>query len=1101
MILIMRSIKTLLILILGSASFIIYGQGTKLLRQPDISQNQIVFVYGADIWTCDLNGKNVKRITSTPAVESNPYFSPDGKLIVFSSNRSGNTAIYTVNSEGGTPTRLSWHPSEASARGWHPNGQDILYASSRDNAPTGYNKLWTVSKNGGPARKVSEQWGFDGAFSSDGKYIVLDRISRWDVEWRAYRGGQNTPLVILNLETLEEQLLPHDGTFDIQPMWMGNEIFFLSDRDWNMNVWAFNPSSNTTRQVTKIKDTPVKWLGGNRNSLVIEQNGVLHLVDPQSGEVTKLPIEVIGDFPWAETQWEDVSKRATNVSLSPTGKRILVEARGDIYTVPEEYGDPRNITSSSGVADREPLWSPDGAKIAWFSDQDGREYALYITDQSGMEIPERIDLGESKMAWNPAWSPDGKLIVFTDDDVRIRIVDLETKTIKTIDTGTSNLDRSRTGLAWSSESDKLAYVKTGTNNFRQIMIWDRSTEGISQLTNPFADSFSPAWDSDNKHLYFLASTDLALGSGWANTSAMGSNPSYAAYVVVLAEDQESPFIPRSDEEEVKKEEEKKEESDKVKEEQPSDQIEIDTLKDEENKKPATVKIDFENIERRTIPLPMEVANYVGIEKGPQGSFFVGERRPNTQGLTLHKFTLKDREAKEFDTGVSQFSISHDGKKILINSNGGWKIANASGDSGKGSKAVRFTLKTKLDRHAEWKQMFEEAWRYERDYFYDPNMHGRDWEKVFERYAPLVPFINHRSDLTYVLDQMNGELSVGHSFVFGGDYPEVASSELGLLGADFTLENNRWKISRIYTTESWNPDLSSPLDRPGLKVKEGDYLLGINGQELTGEMDPYQLLDGTAGKNTSIHVGSAPVFDSAVIEIVQPIRSETGLRRRVWVEDNRRVVDKLSGGKLGYVWVPNTGGPGYVSFNRYFFAQQDKEGMVIDERFNGGGLLDDYMVDLMTRNLRAAITNEVPGGKPFRLPAGNLGPKVLLINEMAGSGGDFFPWVFRQQNAGKLIGARTWGGLVKSSVHYGLVDGGALTAPDNAVFDPVKEEFIGENKGIAPDISVRQDAKALEEGRDPQLEKAVEVLLNEIKRLKRIEIIPPPFNSPAKGKQK
>lgn len=1101
----MKLIKPILLLVLFAiCSSTVYCQETKLLRQPDISNNQIVFVYGADIWTCDLNGQNVKRITSTPAIESDPYFSPDGKSIVFSSDRSGNTALYIVANEGGSPTRLSWHPSAALARGWHPNGQEVLYASTRDNAPTGYNKLWTVSKNGGPAHKITEQWGYDGSFSPDGKHIVLDRISRWDVEWRAYRGGQNTPLIILDLETREEQLLPHKGTFDIQPIWMGDEIYFLSDRDLNMNVWAFNPSSKSLRQVTKIKETPVKWLGGNGKMLIIEQNGVLHLVDPKSGKITKLSIEVIGDFPWAETQWEDVSRRATNVSLSPTGKRIVVEARGDIYTIPEEFGDPRNITSSSGAADREPLWSPDGGKIAWFSDKDGQEYALYITDQSGMKDSERIDIGESKMAWNPAWSPDGKYIAFTDDDVRIRMVDLEAKTVKTIDIGTSNLDRTRTGLAWSPESDKLAYVKTGSNNFRQIMIWDRHAGNISQLTDPFADAFSPAWDRDKKHFYFLASTDLALGSGWANTSAMGSNPGYAAYVVVLAEDQESPFIPRSDEEEVKEEEEKKKEAEK--EEKDADQgpgakpvDEKDKEQAEKEEKPATIKIDFNQIDRRTIPLPMEVANYVGIEQGPEGSFFVGERKPDARGLILHKFSLKDREAKEFDAGVSQFSISHDGKKILINSNGGWKIANAAGDSGKGGKAVKFTLKTKLDRHAEWKQMFEEAWRYERDYFYDPNMHGRDWNKVYKRYAPLVPFIKHRDDLTYILDQVNGELSVGHSFVFGGDYPEVASSELGLLGADFIKENNRWKISRIYTTESWNPDLSSPLDRPGLKVKEGDYLLGINGRELTGDMDPYQLLDGTAGKNTSIHISSVPVFDSAVIEIVQPIRNETGLRRRVWVEDNRRMVDKLSDGKLGYVWVPNTGGPGYVSFNRYFFAQQDKEGMVIDERFNGGGLLDDYMVDLMTRNLRAAITNEVPGGKPFRLPAGNLGPKVLLINEMAGSGGDFFPWVFRQQNAGKLIGARTWGGLVKSSVHYGLVDGGALTAPDNAVFDPAKNEFIGENKGIAPDIPVRQDAKALEAGRDPQLEKAVEYLLEQLKGMKKMEIKAPAFNSPAKGK--
>lgn len=394
-------------------------------------------------------------------------------------------------------------------------------------------------------------------------------------------------------------------------------------------------------------------------------------------------------------------------------------------------------------------------------------------------------------------------------------------------------------------------------------------------------------------------------------------------------------------------------------------------------------------------------------------------------------------------------------------------------------------------------MFDEAWRYERDYFYDPGLHGRDWDVVYQRYAPLVPYVKHRADLTYILDQMNGELSVGHSFVFGGDYPDTESSKVGLLGADLVAENGRWKIERIYTTESWNPDLTSPLDRPGINIREGYYLVGINGEELTSRENPFKMLDGTLNKQTIVHINKEPEFEGSWKETVKPIGNENALRQRAWVEDNRRRVDSLSGGRLAYVWVPNTGGQGLVSFNRYFFAQQDKEGAIIDERFNGGGLLDDYMVDLMTRKIRAAYTNEVPDGKPGILPAGILGPKVLLINEMAGSGGDFFPWVFRQQNAGPLIGARTWGGLVKSSVHYSLIDGGALTAPDNAIFDPVKGEWIGENVGIPPDIPVRQDAKALAGGRDPQLERAVEEALKMLEQ-EDMNVKVPEFPEPAKG---
>lgn len=431
--------------------------------------------------------------------------------------------------------------------------------------------------------------------------------------------------------------------------------------------------------------------------------------------------------------------------------------------------------------------------------------------------------------------------------------------------------------------------------------------------------------------------------------------------------------------------------------------------------------------------------------------------------------------------------------------GAWKMISTTGPVGSDAKNLNTNLRMRVDRSQEWKQIFEETWRYERDYFYDPNLHGRNWKEVYERYAPLIPFVKHRDDLNYILDQVNGELSVGHSFVSGGDLPAVDAPSVGTLGADLVAENGRWKIARIFNTESWNPGLSSPLDRPGIKAAVGDYIVGINGRELTSADDPYKLLDGTADVQTTLHLNKKPSFAGAWKEVVKPIRQESALRQRAWVEDNRRMVDSLSGGKLAYVWVPNTGGGGFVSFNRYYFAQQNKLGAVIDERFNGGGLLDDYMVDLMTRSLRAALTNEVPNGKPMKLPAGILGPKVLLINELSGSGGDFFPWVFRQQKAGPLIGTRTWGGLVKSSTHYLMVDGGRITAPDNAVFDPINRKWIAENEGVAPDIEVRQDAKSLQAGRDPQLERAVQELLKSLNANPPQEIKAPAFPKAANPK--
>jgi tricorn protease len=1089
--------RMLMVVCLFSSGALSFSQGTRLLRQPAISSTHIAFAYGGDIWVTDLGNQKTLRLTSTPAVESNPFFSPDGKWIAFSSNRSGNTAVYIVSIEGGSPRRLTWHPSPSTARGWSPDGKRVLYATSRDNAPSGFDRLWTVSADGGPSTLLTSQWATDGCFSPDGKKVIIDRVQRWDIEWRHYRGGQNTPLEILNLADQTEKLLPNESTIDTQPLWLGETIYFLSDRDWTTNIWSYNSVSGDMKQITRFTGSDIKWLGGSGNKLTFERDGYLNLLDLASNEPKQLDITVFGDFPWADIKWEDVTKSLASVSISPTGKRVIMEARGEIFTIPAENGDARNMTHTSGVADHAPLWSPKGNEVAWFSDAGGKGYALLIASQEGLSKPVSISIGESKMAWEPAWSPDGKYIAFVDNKVKVRIVDVKAGIISTVDTGRVNIERGNMELTWSPDSKWLMYTKTGSNYFRQIVVWSVKDNSKHALTNSFADSYSPAWDRDGHHLYFLASTDLALGSGWANTSSITSDPVYGAYLINLRKDDPSPFKPRSDEESVTEEKKPQPVSEKTSKGKPSEKkVESDTSKTQ-TKEPEPVMIDFENIERRTVALPLPRGNYRQIVTGPAGTLFIGEQKPNVNGLVFHKFTLEKREAKEFISGASQVSISADGKKMLAKISNDWKIMNTSSATGSDGTSVKISLKIQLNRSDEWKQIFDEAWRYERDYFYDPDMHGRNWNEVYEKYAPLILFVRHRTDLTYILDQLNGELSVGHSFVFGGDYPEVDKPSVGLLGADLIAENKRWKINRIYTTESWNPELSSPLDRPGVKIQEGYYLVGINGREISDVDDPYQFLDGTMDIQTTLHINKTPDFAGAWQEVVKPIASESNLRQRAWVEDNRRMVDKLSAGKLAYVWVPNTGSGGFISFNRYYFAQQDKKGAVIDERFNGGGLLDDYMVDLMNRKLRASITNEVPNGIPFRLPAGILGPKVLLINELSGSGGDFFPWVFRQQKTGPLIGTRTWGGLVKSSVHYSLVDGGSLTAPDNAVFDPVNKKWIAENEGVPPDIEVRQDAISLSKGIDPQLERAVKELLKLLEQEGDLKITPPAYSTPGK----
>jgi len=1062
--------------------------GTRLLRQPSLGDTQVVFTYGADVWVAPRAGGDAVRITSTAAVEADPQLSPDGEWIAFSSNRSGSWAVYIAPVEGGTPTRLTWHPMGARVRGWNPDGDRVLYASNRETAPRPYMRLWTVSVEGGASELVQAPWGFSGSFSPDGRRIAVDRMDRWDVEWRSYRGGQNTSLVLMDMDDLDETFIPNELTTDIQPFWMGDTVYFLSDRDWAMNVWAYDVANGDLRQVTHFTDVDAKWLSGKDGSLVVEHDGWIHGVDPVSGDARRIDITVRGDFPWAETRWEDVGRRVSAAALSPSGARVVMEARGEIFTVPVENGDTRNLTHTSDAADRAPVWSPDGDEVAWFTES-GEGYSLMVGSQDGMTEPREISIEESNHMWAPLWSPDGDLIVFVDELGRIRLVDVEAGSIRTVDVDGNNSNRTGMGLAWSPDSQWLAYSKSFENRMQRILVWSRDTDQVTPLTDEMAHAIAPAWDRDGRHLYFAASTDVALGSGWANTSSMQADPSFGVYVAVLRADDPNPFSLQSDEEEV--EEEGAEGGDEEGEDE-----EAGPPGGGDGNGDVEVLIDFPGFANRIVALPMPVRRYSAILAGPKGTVFVGERVENQPGMTLHKFSLEDREADVFTRGASTVSVSADGSKMLFRSGPNWRVVGTAGPPEGSSGQLSVDLRMQLDRLAEWHQIYDEMWRYERDHFYASNMHGNDWDAVRERYRPLVQWVRHRSDLNYILDQLNGELSVGHSFVSGGDMPGVDTSRVGLLGADLVANDGRWQIERIYTFEAWNPNLTAPLAGPGLNVQEGHYVVAVNGVELTADQDPFRALDGTAGRQTLLHINDRPSMSGAWTETVEPLRSENGLRQRGWVEDNRRTVDELSGGQLAYVWVPNTGGPGFTSFNRYFFAQQHKAGAVIDERFNGGGLLDDYMVDLMTRTARGGITNEAPGGTPYRIPAGVLGPKVLLINELAGSGGDFFPWVFRHQEAGPLIGMRTWGGLVASCAPVPTVDGGRVTSPCTAVYE-AGGSWITENEGVPPDIRVFQDARSVAAGRDPQLEAGVQEALRLLLLNPPVDLTPPPFPTPSK----
>jgi tricorn protease len=1089
------------------ATTVVAAQDTRLLRDPSLSATQIAFTYGGDIWLVSRQGGDARRLTSTAAIEADPHFSPDGKWVAFTSNRAGNDAVYVVSAEGGDPRRLTWSPAGELARGWTPDGRRVLFASDRVSAPTAYQKLWTIPVEGGAAQMLPAYMGFRGSFSPDGKRVVVDRVDRWDVEFRSYRGGQNTPLTITDVANGSETRIPNERTMDIDPVWVGETIYFLSDRDWATNVWSFDTRSSQLKQLTHFRDADVKTMDARENAVVFEEDGYLWMMEPVGSAPKKLAISVRGDFPWATARWADVTRSIASAALGPNGKRALFEARGEIFTVPVEKGDARNLTRTSGAADRAPVWSPDGQRVAWFSDE-GAGYRLLVSNADGLGTPRTIAIGDAKMAWSPAWSPDGSSIAFVDNKVRIRIVNLTNGTIAIADTGGGSTDLGAIRPAWSPDSKWLAYAKTYPNQFRRIVVYSVADGRKRELTDALASAAEPVWDANGRWLYFLASTDLGIRSGWADLGSQTRTSTSGVYVALLRADEPTPFTPESDEERAARTAGSPNPGTPTPAAPPGA---ADTTRRPPNDSsraeggrasaPPNVRIDFDRFDRRILALPMPVRDYAQLIPGPTGVLFVAERVPNQPGTTLHKWDMTNRRTSVFVSGVARVSASRDGKKLLwqqgVGPNASWVVAGAETTPRPNEGTVRVALGAQIDPSLEWKQIFDEAYRMERDFFYAPNLHGADWTAVRTRYEPLVPYVKHRTDLTYILDQLGGELSVGHSFVGGGDNPQVDSARVGALGADLVADGERWRIARIFTSESWNPGLRAPLDAPGVKARVGDYLLEVNGVAVTTKEEPWRALDGTADRQTVLRLSDRANGEGAWNVTVVPVRSETQLRQRAWVEDNRRRVDSLSGGKLAYVWVPNTGGPAITAFDRYYFAQQDRQGAVIDERFNGGGLLDDYMVTIMNRKLVGGVTDFVPGVGSVHLPiSGVPGPKVLVTNEMAGSGGDYFPWVFRQMNVGPLIGTRTWGGLVNAAVPYPLVDGGTITAPARAVFGP--NGFIAEGEGVHPDIEVLQESRLVMQGRDPQLERAVKDALDLV-ATKGVQAAKPPA-FPVKAKR-
>jgi tricorn protease len=1078
---------------------------TRLLRQPAISATHIAFAYANNIWVVPRDGGDAKRLTSFQGRETNPHFSPDGRWIAFTAQYGGNADVYVMPAEGGEPRRLTWHPGADVVQGWTPDGRRIVFASGRTNAPDGQ-KFWTVGQDADFPQPLPMPRAHQGKFAADGSRFAYRMVSPWEDEWRNYRGGQNRPIWILDMKTYDvEEVAPWDGSNDGDPAWVGETVYFLSDRDWANNIWAYDTRTKQLRQVTRFTDFDVKTLNTDGRTLVFEQAGYIHTLDTTSGDVRRVDVRVRGDFPWLMPQWRDVGSAARNAALSPTGRRAVFEARGDIFTVPAEKGDWRNITRTTNAAERTPAWSPDGRYISYFTDAGG-EYRLIIAEQDGSGTPRVVEVPSPSFYFTPEWSPDSRKILFTDTHLRLWVVDVATGRATHADTDRYMAPERSMNPTWSPDSRWIAYAKRLPSQFHAIYVYDTRNERVHQLTDGLSSATWPAWDASGKYLYFLASTNWALNTGWLDMSSFERPVTRAVYLAVLQKNEPSPLLPESDEE------------------PPrtagaggsagaggaaragraagaGGAAGVGSVTGADGVAQAgsagaagggtrapTVNIDFEGMMQRIVSLGVPARDYAMLRAGPAGTvFFLEAAAPGAAGPggagggTLHRYVTKEREAKTFMANVAQYVVSADGKKMLYRSGQNWAIVDTdkappAATAGRLALTGANGLRAQVDPRAEFRQMFEEGWRIQRDFLYVPNLHGADYAGTKAMYAPLVEHVAHRADLNYLLDWMGGEVAIGHSFVRGGDMPEVQTVSVGLLGADLAIHEGRYRIAKIHTGENWNPELRAPLSGPGIDVREGDYLLAVNGVEIRAPGNPYRHFEGLANRQVLLRVGPRPDGRDARVVTVVPVASEAMLRQRDWIEANRRKVDELSGGRLAYVWVPNTGGGGYTYFNRYYFAQQDRQGAIIDERFNSGGSAADYMVDIMSRRLHGYFNNAVGERVPFTSPgAGIWGPKVMIINEMAGSGGDLLPYMFRYLGIGPIVGTTTWGGLVGTWDTPPLVDGGVMIAPRGGFID-VDGNWAVENEGVPPDIHVEMTPKDVIAGRDPQLERAVQEAL-------------------------
>lgn len=1075
------------LLVISSAAFAQNTTDTRLLTQPAVSASRVAFSYAGDLWTAKLDGSDVRRITTADGDEINPAFSPDGSLITFTAAYDGNADVYVVSALGGTPKRLTYHPAPDAAQGFTPDGKRVLFVSPRNSFTGAYAQLYSVPIAGGVEDVMPIPSVTQATLSPDGMRVAYNALAQAFTEWKRYRGGRNSIISIYTTGTQAVETIPQPATHsnDVDAMWMGDMIYFRSDRDGEFNLYSFDTKSKAIKQLTRHMDFPVLAASGGGGKIVYEQAGYLHLLDPANGQSRKLSIGVTADLRETRPRWVRGPQYIRSASVSPTGARVAFEFRGEILTLPAEKGDARNLTNSVGTNDRSPSWSPDGSRIAWFSDEGG-EYQLHIASQDGKGEHKTFKPGGAGFYFGARWSPDASHIAYYDNSQSVYVIDLKTGMTKKVAGNKVYTPQQLIGLAWSPDSKWLAYTVDTHALVTSLSVYNVADDKSTRVTDGLSAVADPAFDRSGKYLYVVASTDAGPQLDWFAQSNTNLPSTASIYAIVLRKDLPNPFARESDEEKIAAAARADSAFPAPGGAPPVTPAPADSSAARNPNVPprapaaAATRIDFDGIEQRIVALPIAAANIGNIETGEAGMLYYARSADGTN--VLRRYDMNKRaDAVFIPTFSGAYQLTADGKKILYSAQGAWFVAPTATPPAAGVGRLATTdLEVKIDPRAEWAQIYDEAWRINRDYFYAPNMHGVDWAAAKLKYAQFLPDASTKADVNRVIQWLMSELSVGHHRGGGGDrLTAPVPVQGGLLGADYTVANGRYRFAKIYGGLNWTPGLRAPLTEPGVNVKEGDYLLAVRGLDVRPPNNLYSFFENTSGKIIEITVGPNPDGTGSRTAQVVPIPNESALRNRAWVEGNLRKVDSATNGRVAYVYVPNTAQPGYDYFKRYFYPQAHKEAIIVDERFNGGGSVADYYIDILRRPF---VSNwAMRYGEDLQTPTASIqGPRALLVDENAGSGGDLFPWMWHKFGMGPIIGKRTWGGLVGILGFPVLMDGGTITAPNLAIWTP-DGGWVVENEGVAPDVEVDQTPAAVAAGRDPQLEKAIEMVMAELKK--------------------